>query len=254
MRRVKLIAERQHNDGQVEEKTMSKKLSKLEKILSIAASVLAIVSIAFGWLWGTARNATTEIVQPDGPLEVRLVDLPDFIDALQRENESLRENFEQDAQVDEPEMQVQTTQTATQIAPVTSDVIPLFTLPLRNEHNWRVNSDIARDGRGELHAPDNFGVITAGWGGRAEYIINENFSRLTGIVAPHYRKGNHNTRLYIYVHVEGEWRLLYSSQTFISNISLPVPVDVNLSQVIEFDAIRIRSDRELLLMDFELHR
>jgi len=74
---------------------MEKKWSVLDSILSVLASIATIASIILGFLLSDAKNATVQIEQPGGPLEVRLVDFPDVYSDLKAENERLKAELEQ---------------------------------------------------------------------------------------------------------------------------------------------------------------
>ena len=150
---------------------------------------------------------------------------------------------------------ITTTQATTTQASTTSSVPnnALFTMMAKNQSSWKVNHGEAKDGRGTLHNPRNY-VVAGDWNssrnsGSAEYIVNENYSRLTGTIAPHANMPDRSITLTIYA----KSSQIYQSPP-IRNTSLPIDFDVSLSGV-ENDVIKITTPSgPLLLMDFELHK
>jgi len=151
--------------------------------------------------------------------------------------------------------QAPTTQATTTQATTTSSMPDnaLFAMMVKNQSSWKVNHGEAKDGRGTLHNPMNY-VVAGNWNsssnsGRAEYIVNENYSRLTGTIAPHSNMPDRSITLTIYA----KSSQIYKSPP-IRNTSLPIDFDVSLSGV-ENDVIMITTPSgPLLLMDFELHK
>jgi len=137
--------------------------------------------------------------------------------------------------------------TQTQLVPGT----PLFTMQFKNEERWWVNAGEPKDGRGKVHNPKNF-VLTGenyygrGLRGYAEYVINNDYKRLTGTIAPYFTMENYESVLTIWANE----RQIYKSPV-IKNTNKPIEFVASL-EGLDVESIKIEAIGFLVLMDFEL--
>jgi len=182
----------------------------------------------------------------------------DGIVALQSENAALRESLTAQANAT-LEAQTTTHESMTTQVPTTTQrpTNALFAMTLKNPQSWEVNSGEPKDGRGTTHKPKLFVVAGSGppkrqnydWDiGRAEYVVNEEYSTLTGTIAPHSDMLDREYALTIWAND----RKVYELEK-IRNTDKPTFFNVSLDGI-EFDIIKIEAKYgPLLLMDFELH-
>jgi hypothetical protein len=78
-------------------------LSTANGWLSLFVAILTIVSTVLGILYGKAKVATVQIEQGEnGPLEIRIVNLPDMYGDLLAENERLKAELNKAAPANAP--------------------------------------------------------------------------------------------------------------------------------------------------------
>jgi len=232
-----------------------KGLSILEKVLSIVTSITTIGCGVFGLLWNDAKNATVQIDQPNGPLEVRLVDFPGVYGNLMDEKEGLeteKKNLETEKQdllaviADEKALLEFSPSVAQAPEIPTTAGDPLFPMMLKNERNWKATHGEPRDGRETTFDPKDFAVA---WkDGYAEYVVDKKYTTLIGTIASHFEMENNEGVVTIWAND----RQIYKSPV-IKNTSKALTFSASLEGT-DADIIKIHvSNGPLLLMDFEMH-
>ena len=157
---------------------MEKKWSRLDTFLSIVASIATISSIILGYLFTSAKNATVQIDQPNGPIEVKLVDFPDVYGDLKAENERLKAELKQKENQAGQANVTENVQTPAATIPQSGGTYLFSFVPKKLEY-WNVIMD--------SDAPYAVvGDAQEGWifCGEADYTLNGKYRVLKGSIAP----------------------------------------------------------------------
>ncbi|MCL1951749.1 MAG: hypothetical protein FWF60_02860 [Oscillospiraceae bacterium] len=158
---------------------MEKKWSRLDTFFSILASIATVVSIAFGMLYTNAKNATVQIDQPNGPIEVKLVDFPDVYGDLKAENERLKAELKQKENQAGQANVTENVQTPAATIPQI-DGTYLFTLVPK----WQSDINILLNPSSAPYAIAGNAEGGINYNGRAAYILSKKYQKLTGIIVP----------------------------------------------------------------------
>jgi len=249
-----------------------KKWSILNSFLAIVASIATVASIIFGFLWNSAVNATVQIQQPNGPLEVSLVDFPGVYSNLNAAKESLyAENENLKAELARAEIPTTSANAMSETTlPSIPDSLSLFdkTSPIASK-DWRINNDSPIDTRGNRLA-NNVTYLVArtdnsyyglSW---AEYAVDGQYNMLYCDLSPHEEmsnidNGKSNTTLVISVKREGMDTLeqVYPKEgenQAITTATKTTSIDISIGDKVDYVRFEMTGRGTLLLWNLRLYK